>query len=720
MRAKLDGHMLAPDSLAGWDYVYGSVPAIRTFEVEIGQAHAILEAATRHGSNLLLDASDEGLGSRTISALTVLGSSASLMPQTRLVIVADRRWVWRYHSWRRSYNIRRKSGELRLLGEGIPRVAQKEIDLDAYAAWSLFQQTSTWTGQQTLKDAMDATTQREGFTWRDETGLSGDLVDVEGLEIDDYSDVGLDMVLAYFGLAHGVYIDDDGTAVLVDRLDDSEFAAVGAPPPTGGTARTTTRDQLKGGGVGRPLFKHQLWDVQDRKLERPSECRIHYVRAIELRVGAEEADTAVTPTTAARGDAPPRSANVMPLPRDADLGKGKLVRGTYVELSEFVKFLATQPTLIEDIPKISIEIIRCHLLHHVGLMAYAWPKLDLGGLWQAYIGAILAHFLLTYQLRKSWRDRVRSIRAYRVAIEDISTGGLAPSPVYADHAVWLTGWPPANPNENDPPEAHQIVRNQLANEAKGPGNILNTPIAALTPANAVVTIEDEEQAIWRVNYLLDLEGSTMRVIRGALDPLTLPTDDVTKENLYIGDGKLRSGHEVSTILTVSQAAPNDLRQFHTEVVKPSDAVKKMPTARIGEALGPPMNIRVSPAVAMARFAWDDNKGTEIHRAFGEQASEIATAIGEPINKSELRDRAIAEAVRIYTSFVDHVEGQLTVAGIADVKPSGAIASVSINARGGSSGGMTTTLDLPPNPHRVNVDSFLPAGTRRVGRRMLEP
>lgn len=726
MKATLDGVLLDADK-AGWSWIFGSRPHTRTVELELEKVNALMESATRHGSTLILDQSAEGLGVETVEKLTILGARASGSPHTRLLTFADRRWTWIYPTFRRSYNIRRKSGERRLIGEGLPRAAQQELDTIAFATWSLNNETRRWTGPEALLDVInEVTTFDDGdevFAFVDQANISSlSLVDVEQLELAQRHADALDTAFSYFGFAIDIYIESSGDAVARHRLDDGEFGLVGAPPPVGGGTplRTTTRDQVRAAGAGPPLVGDPLWTVQDRSMERPSGIRVYSARAVELRVDAVEG--AAVDDTNERGRTPPRWEGVVQAPEDMTLSDGrKIVRGTWISFTDYVAFLATQPRLIKDQPAITLKIIREQFLGPVGLMAYAWPRIDVGGIWQRRIGAILGHFRLTLQLQKLWLDRIRNIRVYRVAIEDTVRGARGSSPIYVDHAVWQTARPLESLTENDPPAVHQIVRNLLANEAAGPGNIIGTPIGDLVPASAVLTLVDEDQGIVKINYLLDIEGKTMRVIRSALDPLSIPTDDFSKKNVHLNNGILRASHEVSTIVTVSMGAPNDKRQFHVEEVTPAQVAAFVP--RVGDGKGPVMEILISSAVSQARFAWDDARDDEIYSAFaagGQRDDDLGEALGIPINKSELRDVAIAEAARIYTSFVDHVEGTLATGFTPNIRPRGTASSVSVELGAGPFGGAVTRIDLPQEPPTRSFDSFLPTGTRKIVRKLVDP
>ncbi len=714
MKAFLDGLLLDEDSGAGWTQSVGESPHMRVFEIEASRAQSLFAKATLYGSVLTLDSTQEGLGTSTIRALTILGTSPSDNPHTLMLTVSDRRWTWGHPWFRRSYNARRKSGERRLVGEGVPRAAQLEVDIDTFIVWSLKDEATIWTGKEALDDAVEFVAARDGFAVRDESGVTS-LIDVEGLEIDIDADVGLTQVMAYFGLALGLYIDDDGTAVLINRLDDGEFGLVGASVPGSEALRTVTRDQLEGLSHGPPLVGSPLWAVQDRSMERASEVRIHFTRAIELRVDFKESGF-----NASTLGAEPSWENVLPAPEDLTLGDREIVRGTWITFSEYITdFMGKQTPLIDDLPTLTFKVIREQFMGPIGLMAYAWPRLDLGGLWRRRISPIMQHYRLTLRLPKLWLDRIRNLRVYRVAVEDISTGARAPSLVYADHAIWLSGRPPLSKTENDPPEAHEIVRNVLANETSGPGVINETPLADLTPAEATLRLIDEDQGIVQFAYLLDIEGKTMNVIRSALLPTSIPTDDVAEDNVYLGDGILSEDHEMAIVVTVGMGSPNDERQFHTEVVTPEEALTKMPTNRIGVAKGPPVTLRVTVGDSVARFAWDDGKSDAIYVAFTDKAG-LKEALGDPVNQSEVRDVALAEAARYYTSMVDHVEGSLTTAFAPGAKPRGTVASVSHEAKPGPLGGMVTTLDLPSEPPKISLDVLLSTGTRKIVRRQLDP
>lgn len=720
MRAFLDGEKLEQQQ-TGWTLTTGTAPHVRTFEIDEGVANKIHEAAGIETSTLTLDCTQEGLGTRTVSRLTVLGTGPTATVGTATIAVADRRWLWARKLFKRSYNVRRRTGERRRLqGGNIPK-AVADIDDDvAYVAWSLKDETTAWSGAEVLEDVLNEV----AGDWRREGTAGLVLPDVEGLELDGPGDVCLGQVLGYFGLALAVWVDWDGTVVLTDRLDDGERELVGAPSRAG-AGGTRTRGQVPEGILGKPFQGYPLWAVQDRRRERPTKVVVHFDRALELRLDysedangdAEDGEGGTTRTPDEKKGLPPRLENVLALPEDAKINGEDLVQGTWVQLSDYLDFLnstdaggAGGPP--GDLPPLTIDILRKGYLSGI-LSSYASPAVDPSGVWAFRTQSVHNSYRLKFRLRKTWMDRIKQVRPYRVAILSPETGARGPATVYADHAFWSTWRWKEHKRNSDRPELAKILRNVYANATTNPGNIIGTNIEDLRAAPATVTIDDEDQGIFTLSWLLDFTGQAMRVFPSAFDSDTIPSDDPEEDNQWHQFGHLTSTHEVSVVLTVSAGAPNSLKQLHK--------VDVFPEAADGPADGPEFHVRVSPQRSIARFPWDDDKDQQVWDAFtpGNNA-DLTDALGEPINTGEIEDVAKAIGRSVYSFFRDHVEGGFTGAFQPDVGLKGTVSALSLELVPGPNGGGLTRLALPSEPPPVAWEQLLPAGTRRLINRMVDP
>lgn len=712
MRAYLDGHLLEQSSGAGWTQVPGTAPHVRVLEIDRRVAESLFTKSAIMGSTLVLDATDEGLGRREIKKLTITKLGPTANPHTAAVTVEDLRWTWRYPEFRRSYNVRKRTGERRRLPGGALAVAPIKDD-EAYATWSLKDEKQAWTGADALEDVLN--TVAPGWTREGQAGKA--LPDVEGVELVGMKhDAALGYLLAYFGLALTVRVDDDGTVVLYDRLDGKERELVGAPSTSGGT-RERRKPNAAPELVGPPL-----WQVLDRRRERPSKIRVRFARALELRVDVKETAAGTDDQgSQVRGKLPPpRADNVVQLPEDAVIDGSSCVIGTYAKLLGYLRYLDGKQ--LGGLPPLTPAVLRDGFLSPV-VFAYGSPALDPSGLWAVRASVIHGAYRVLFKIRDEWLSRIRNIRPYRVALLDPETGARGPAQVFADHARWITWrWLDAR-RGSDPAKLHEIVSNVYANpNATAGGSIIGTALESLRPAPALVSIEDEDQGVFRLDFLTDYTREVSQLLPSALDPATVPTHDPRERALTLQYARMTPTHEVSVVVTVAMGAPNDMRQFHTEEVTPEQAKAVLPaTVELGSCEGPVMDVTIASSLEVARFAWQDDKADLVRQAFAAGSTvDLTQALGDPINKEQVRDVALAAAARVYAGLFDRPEGAQTTAFRADVKLQGLAAAVSHEWEPGPSGGAVTKIDLPASPPPLGMAALLPAGTRRIVERMVDP
>jgi len=735
VKAYLDGYLMLEESGAGWTLEPGTAAHVRTFLFAAWAADELTRGAsggdamesrirgepapssshpapTNEGSTLVLDASDEGRGVQRVERLTILGSGPADHPDYALVTVADRRWHLPRGHFRRSYNVRRRTGNRRRL-PGSPLAIAPIADDVAYAPWSLKDETTPWTGEEVLEDVLNAIAGPGGWRRRGQAGTS--LPDVENLELDDPYDVALGRVLAEFGLALSVYVAWDGTYVLYDRLDRGEFELAGAPD--GSQGGTRTRDQR--GGIGPPMEDGPLWAVQDRRLERPELVSVYFSRAVELRLDYQEkADGSLDlggGTQGVRGQlGPPRIENVVDLPEDATIDGRDLVVGTFVEHPAYLEYLRSLTP--QGFP-LNYKILRDGYASP-RFMAFAATGVD-ERLWATRGITLHRTYRTLFRLRRDWLDRVRNLRAYRVAILDPETGGRAPASIYADWAyvgLWAFG---RAEDDSAPTEASDVLKNVYANpdEPLG-GNVVGTPIEDLRGAPAEVAVVDEDQGILSLAFRDDFRQTTYAIYHSAFEAESIPNDSGEDDTSpFVEYARLTPEHEVSIVLTVQMGAPNDLRQFHRIDVKP-DEVELPGGVPVGEAAGPPMAVRISPTVVVARHAWDDARAPQVYDSFSEEANvDLADALGDPINAQEVEAWAMAAAKRVYMSYADHVEGGLHTLFRAGLELKGTAGGLGLELDRRL--GAMTTLDLPAEPPPVSSEALLPDGIRRLSRRFVD-
>lgn len=729
MFAELDGQALEEESGAGWVLRTGTAPHILTLDIDATAAARLFSQAERDKSRLILRTF--GGDEQAVEGLTILSTGPSNTPYTSSLRVADIRWAWPRRWVKRSYNIRRKTGAVRRIGdEQTPRAIATVADDVAYAAWSLEDGVTAWTPEAIIKDVMDRVTPE----WEDRNGVLNNiqLPDIEGLELDSEGDAAVGRVLTAMGGVLTVYVDYDGVAVLLNRADDGEREIVGAPAPE--PEPLTTRTRIEATAV--PLIQGpQLWAVQNRRLERPELVRVFISRVFELRADfVEKTEGAVGKTKERAKGVPVRCQNVLRIPEDAKQADGfpgrDVVAGTWVTFDDYLAFLADKPPSGTSLPAISRSLLNQGWLHAVP-EAYASPALDPSGLWARRIAAIRQHYRLTYRIGEPWISRLRGIKGYRVSLDDVENNLRGPSSAFVDHAAWIT-WRAVGSEVDDRPPVSHIVRNRFANPI-GPdesnptrGATVGTPITDLKAAPFAVTVVDEDQGIFTLTPTLDWSGEATRYERSAITKASLPSADLREDVIWLQDGELVPDHELSVILTCTLGAPNDLRQFHTIEITPEEANALIPGDRGAEqALGPVLEVHVPESVAVARFGWDDTRAQAIYDAFSiavgaARDSDLGNALGEAINREELEIVAQAEAARQYARFRDHIEGSLTTGFIPGLRPRGTVKQIEHAWRPGPNGGALTVVDLPPEPPEFTLEAILPRGIQRYVRRFVEP
>lgn len=706
-RVQLDGITLEVDSNGGWDLVAGTGPHTEAFEVHADVAARLVANATTYGSTLLLDASAEGLPSRTVQRLTILAAQPGGLPFTRNVVVVDERYFWKDRHVARSYNVRQATGEYRPLTEGGPLAVRKLIPQEKYRTPSLRDGRDKWTASQVLADVMDLVAGKG--RWRLEDALP-ELPPVEGLEIDHPGDQAVAMVFATLGLALDVYLGLDGIAVIVNR-------SKAAKPQSGEATRTRGSVVAAADGltIPGPYLTLPVIQLVDRRHERPSAINVYLTPACEVRIDHVETDTSGAATRAREGDAPPcRSDAVVQVPEDISVDGRTVHAGTWLDLGSYMTWLAAQ-SHPAGLPPLTTEQLRAGYTSAV-LQAYAAPDIDNGGVWARRVAAAFEGFRRRYQIREPWRSRMRRIEPYRVAVLDPARGARADSPVFADWSQYIT-WRWYGDQVSGNALLDQLIQNRYANpSAASGGSIVGTSIRDLNRAPALVSILDEDQGLYELHYRLDYTGQAATIYPSAFDQDTIPSVDPKARNRWLEWATLSPTHEVSVIVTCVPMAPNGLRRLHKVTITP-DQVTGMLGAEVGPCTAPPRDLRLA-VDRVARFAWQDDKADAIRRFFSPGSDlTVQGTYGDPINVDEVTELARAAAARLYGRLLDRPQGSVTVAFNPDLTIKGTVAAIRhrFNRQGAY-----TVVELMPDPPPVDADFFLSPGIRRVVQRLLDP
>lgn len=726
MFATLDGYLMEEDSGAGWTYISGTAPHIRTFEIDADAGQRLFSSGTIDGSTLILDSRAEGLGVERIEKLTILNTLPTSLLGTVALTVADLRWQWRYPTFKRGFNIRENALVRRRL-PGIPLAVAPIEDDVLYATLSLNQATGNrWSGDEVLEEVLNEIAGADGWK-REKEDTARNLPRVEGLDLDGKHDRVVGDLLAYFGLALDVWVDSTGMVILTNRLTGDERQLVGAPSGGGvqqgiGGTRVRRAQLVNNQGIGSPYEGTPLWAVQDRRRERPSKIIVESGRSMEIRadfVEEPEGDTAlVTRARSPNQVVPPKLQNLVILPEDATINGEDLVESSYADLKGYIDFLIGQQP--PGLPPLTLKLLRTAWFAPA-VLTFSRPGIDITGIWGRRIQRLREGYRGLVQLDKIWRDRVENIEPYRVGLLSTETRARGPATIYTDYAeVSLWRWVDAIA-AGRPPEEDDIVRNRFAVPPTG-GPIVGTPIENMEPASAELTVRHQDQGIFQITFARDFTGQVALIAPSAMESEEgLPSDDPAADNQWLAYANLSERHEISIVFTASLKAPNDSRQFHRQEVLPEDVAQFFPDGGVGPAEGPVWHVRIPQSDSVARFPWDDSRADQIYAAMAEGLnSDLTDALGDPGNFDEVKDVAIAEAAKVWASFQDHVEGGLTTAFKPGARLRGSTRSLSHEFVPGPTGGAITIANFPNEPQPIGSRALLTPTARRIVDRLVEP
>lgn len=707
--ATLDGFPLDASSPIGWTFLPGVEPHRRVFTCAAGVAEAIFAQARPGESVFEFDVA--GHGRERIERLTVIGIGPANDPNLATVEVADLRWLFRDRRVYGRFNVRRRTGERRRVGQNLPLAVQPINDDVAFAPWSIDGLTRYLAGNLLRRVLNRLLRDGERFEIRP---LSLRTFPVEDLVLDGPGDGELRRMAGYFGGLIDYFVDADGTFVVFDRADESERALVGL---TGGGRGSRTRGSTTAGPPS--VVGPQLWRLVDRSLERPDDFRVLISRLVELRFdGQDEIDGGAD--RGERGDLPLDLEMVLDVP-DLELTipamDGRPARvvleGTWITFREALAAWNGNGWPLGRTLSL-VEIRNRFLVPDALYSLYAPAQLDEEGIYARRLGAIMRCFRQTYRIARRWRDRLGELFAIRAELRDSENGTWAPSEVYADYATTLTRRGQEKALKANPRNAAIVVNRYAAGEGV---SVKNTPVTQMRPASAVVQVVDQDQGILRFNFVLEPRLGERGIVPSAVQADTIPSLDPTapiyQRNMALA--RLSTTHEVSVVLSTMAVAPNDTRALHQEVVTPAD-VEAFLGLKVGTCRGKRAELRVPPANrrACSRHAWDDARAAEIRLAFkfvDEDRGDPTLAFGDPLNPDEVRSLALAACARHLIQRRDQLEGTLATGWWPGVRPTGNAGPVTYTIA--PDGTATTVVTFRRLELAEDFFSFLPDHVRQV-------
>ena len=747
-QATLAGVTLDSWGRISWKMVAGPTPSFTVILMDIDSAESILGQARvlkTEEHNFSLTFEDEGdSGSEAkfieIKGILILGGAPGDNKFTKRVILTDKRWLWTRRRIIRGFNIRRRSSlRKRLAGEGnlIPVILQQDVaDID-FKEWSKLDGRN-WTPEEAIANVMEELSvnpedEGEKLFEFDVSNTLGARIELESFELDDTGTGAISRLLRYLPAAE-VWVNYDGKVIFYNKFTGNERIIA-----------TKSGQEIIGSGHIDFILNTNV---------RPRAIHILFTREHEVRFDFEQKLT-VPITQEDAGD--PLEArtleNVMPVPDPVlFLGKDNIEvnQGTWMDIDKILEAWEKPEnnTGVEGKPrfvpvKLTNRLIRRHWwnggdLNFWGNLASSAETAAPDVFWMGRINAVKQNFRQTFRIAERWVDKTRAFLNQRVSILDTETGIRAPSTVYAGYSLLTTTKGMVLSSAFSTLLVNVPSFSQKIDDDGNPTGKADDKLANAKPAEARLELIDADQGILRIDFQSAPSGlffsiipsMTNNIFRSKIsdqrlknkfgNPFVLSRDQVFKAK---GDGAtiLTEQHKVAVVLTAIPAAPNNTKQLYRIIIDSSD--ERLDRDQIGSAMGPPMEIRISPGIDTARFAWSDERAELIEEAFLNDPSELPDKQKEEleellVNKEILEAISVAAADAIYLRLADRIHGSKTVRMLNDVNLTGHVESVSITLD--RDGTTTTKISLPPEIKEFDFVARLPRDVQSTILKLVKP
>jgi hypothetical protein len=708
-KATLGGCVLIASRPVTWTVSAGVFPNTEIFDVMPEDAKKLL------GKTAPVKLEIEG--GITVSNLWVIGESPSSVPAVRCLIVSDRRWMWPYAYVYRRFNMRKRVGVKRLTVPGNPPQIQEIGDTVKFHAWSLREGTTPWTAKDAIQSVFDEVNALDlgGVpTVINKTDFLKSLP-IENLIIDDDGDAAIERVLGCFpGLK--VWVDLSGNIII-----DSENNLAGVADQA-----AKILPEIVGGG-------HIV--TVSNAVRRPSKVTVLFSREHELRFDFAELEssklTVVNPVDTRE------VTNVLPIPDwKLSIGGVDYCQGTWIS---FPQAFSSWGDVTPEFGVMDYDWLMKSLLPHNGMFAIVqgWAELNTKVDWTARLSSISQHFRQTYRINPGWMSKISTLKANRIATLDPITGNRSPAIAYCDYVSFFTQRLWSDNKRMNTPRNLEYARNYKGypSQIDGGGVVIGSAIDENSqPAPAEISVVDPDLGIIRADFIVDplrlsdliLPGNILATAmpscqldrsNGKYIPITLDSviDGCDKIHMPALDGKFK----IAFVLTATPAAPNDTRQLYGVDIMPGDVATEVPN--LGVCMGPAMQIRVSPTVETARFAWSDapEDVKAIEASFGiggaipsmEGIKHLCVNGDDKNFAASLQSIAKAVAAQFYATLVDHQVGSASGVMNASMAPIGWIKAVIHELT--MTGELVTHLAIPDKIPEMNLFRYMDAGTRAL-------
>lgn len=728
IRVTLGNEPLAilPGASFAWALSYGPKPFFTTLETTVASADRIRQKAevTFKKDERAKDRTDpvgpltltmwETEGPRRVDidgVYAIVGNRPGKDYNTAKITLTDRRWLFERTMVERSYNIRRKSGDYRLVGGALVPVqlAKQRADV-VYHRATLFNGKRPWTSLEVLEDVLKELCGEDGYVLDTVPKFSRE---IEGLDLHENGADALGRVLSYVPGAQ-VYVGYDGKIHLASIYDLSEKKVFETFGP---------------GNVGH-------YRLVDKSLLRPKTFRVFSDKEVELRFDYIEEKSVADDVSSSEevrsqrqdlgedGKEPLWLENVIInplyyLPLDP-LGSRVATQGEPVPAEQFIdaiNFLSVAEGLA-TIPLSGVQSrgfqpylgnyvvtnreIRRHWMGN-------WPAfrakvcLDQQGIYNPerlkLLAALRTHWRQTYRILPQWRDKIRSIHPIRSAILDYETATRAPASVHTQYLTKFSqlGYDPA---------ARGIMTTRTDDYAD---DLSDASVSPFT-----VEVLDSDIGLFRITPKVDQTGTAETYVVGDTEDGELPAADVATAAVFWNQVSLDRGFKLAVIMTAVQATPNDERRLHVEEIDIGECAKRLGITTPSNR-GPDYELLQTSDTA--RYAWADSDAARIREAFYEGKDYPPGLLS---NREEITELSIGAATSELVSMLDKVEGRVT-GPLTKISPTGNLRSVVHVVTVGSNNetGLYTTIEAPGDVPAPNIYSLLPDGVRRKVRRLVQ-
>lgn len=732
--AKLNGVTLSDQSPVAWAVTVGVSPFARVFVLNADNAKLVLgKQQSAIGSSTTSRSDDNSGGPATleitpspssnakpvnVKGLTVMHRAPVPTPYLGSVVVTDRRWRWPYTHVHRSYNVRRRTGIYRF-AEGQRIGISAPLDTFFYAAWSLktsgnqgagpnqgapgaiVKDPKRWSALDILIDVISLVDGKAPIV--DGNIQTRNRVGVESLELDEPGHSAIERVLGYLA-GVDVYVDLNGRTHVFDRYE------------VGGETELIKK-------VGAPTDLGPLITQMDRSQQRPPKVVCLFDREHELRFDYTETSGTSDGTTGALPYDARYMENVMPLVPPHASGsyigqKGTIGEGTWLTIQQQITLFEKMRSIFNvpsQAPVLSVSVL-LQMWNSPGYLEARYFQPGTSPIILKWFQAFRQHFRSTFRINARWRDRVRSLRAYRVAVLDTVTGTRGDALAFLDYSVRLGVREQVKSAAAGNKDSLLIFKNCYARDDKQPWSA-DSALKDANPARARVTVLDEDQGVIHVQLLNDPYGDAIGSSPGIITGTNAPTGDPSNDGNVTGSfAELSGNFSCSILLTATAAAPNDVRRLYAVEVKYTEHDDGKKT------LGPIKYSRISSGMTAVRFAWsdDDKLKKAIDGSFGADSTGLSDDLDPLIvNQDEIQTIATAEEQRIQLLYRDRPEGVhegLMDGSINQLKGGVTAIAWTLNP----DGTCLMRLEIPPIVSTPDLYALLPEGIRRKIYHVLPP